>query len=129
MVESWGRGYDKIIEACEETGTALPIVEADFGGLMVRIEESQKFRELRQEHSSLSQDATENATENATEKELLALIAVNPHITQIELANRTKKHRATISRWIKSLKEAGLIERVGSDAKGYWKIAIPDDKE
>jgi ATP-dependent DNA helicase RecG len=133
MVESWGRGYDKIAEACEDANAALPIVEADFGGLMVRIEESQKFSELRMEHSSLSRDATEDVTEDvtesATEKNLLALIAANPHITQIELAKETKRHRVTIARWIKSLKDAGLIERVGSDAKGYWNIIDPDDKK
>ena len=30
--------------------------------------------------------------------------------------------RKTVSLRLKMLKEAGLIERIGSDRKGYWKL-------
>ncbi|WP_243134950.1 winged helix-turn-helix transcriptional regulator [Murimonas intestini] len=30
--------------------------------------------------------------------------------------------RKTVSQRLKELKEKGIIERIGSDRKGYWKI-------
>jgi len=43
-------------------------------------------------------------------------------IRQVELAARAGLHRATVARKLSQLKEAGLIERVGSDRAGYWLV-------
>jgi len=47
MAEGWARGYEKVTEACEKAGAKLPIVEVDYGGLMMRIDESEKYKDLR----------------------------------------------------------------------------------
>jgi predicted transcriptional regulator len=39
-----------------------------------------------------------------------------------ELAEKTGYSTATIKRHIQELKKLGLIERIGSDKIGYWKI-------
>ena len=126
MVESWGRGYEKIAEACESAGAELPIVEADSDGVMVRIVESQKYRELRTERSNLSHanetEETENETEDAVEAIILALVAVNGKTKQSEMAKEAGVHRSTITRKIKSLKDSGRLKRVGSDREGHWSI-------
>lgn len=57
-----------------------------------------------------------------TEKEVLYLLLMNPEYTLINLANKLNLSRKTIAERIKSLKEKGVIERFGSDNKGYWKI-------
>ena len=127
MVESWGRGYDKVIAACERVGAVLPAVEANFGGLMVRIDESPKYQELRLERSDLSQPReTEGETDNETEDDLaaaiLALLTTDGSITQLDLTRKTGRHRSSITRTLKQLKDDGLIERVGSDRAGYWRV-------
>ena len=38
------------------------------------------------------------------------------------LADKLGVSRKTISLKIKSLKEKGILQRIGSDTKGYWKI-------
>ncbi|MCH5179632.1 MAG: HTH domain-containing protein [Erysipelotrichales bacterium] len=43
-------------------------------------------------------------------------------MTVIELMEQLNKSRITILRSIKRLKDFGLIARVGSNKKGYWKI-------
>lgn len=65
-------------------------------------------------------------TEKVTDKEyrILDLLMINPKYTSIELANKISESRKTVSEIIKSLKEKGIIVRVGSDRKGYWKINI-----
>lgn len=59
---------------------------------------------------------------NKTQQEIYNLISSNPHITYLFLANEIKKSEETIRRNIKFLVKNKLIERVGSDKSGYWKI-------
>ena len=57
-----------------------------------------------------------------TEKTVLDCIRDNNFIGVVEIVNRTQKGRNTIMRSIKSLKEKGFIQRIGSDKTGSWKI-------
>lgn len=59
---------------------------------------------------------------NKTQQEIYNLILSNQHITYLFLANEIKKSEETIRRNIKFLVKNKLIERVGSDKSGYWKI-------
>ena len=43
-------------------------------------------------------------------------------ITYNELTQRLRKDRSTIRRNIRKLKEMNIIERIGSDKNGSWKI-------
>lgn len=67
---------------------------------------------------------TENFTENFTEKQkqLIAIVAKNPAITTTEISNLMGCSRTTVSNIISELKKLGVMERVGSDKKGVWKI-------
>ena len=56
------------------------------------------------------------------EMELLALIAVKPTITQVELAEKTGRSLRTIKRKVAVLKEKGYIRRVNGRRNGRWEI-------
>jgi Protein involved in cell division len=62
---------------------------------------------------------SENDTVNDT---VFSLIQQNKNITAIEISERLNLSLSTVKRKIKNLKEQGIIERVGSDKTGYWKI-------
>ena len=128
MVESWGRGYDKVVAACEAVGAVLPTVEADFGGLMVRIDESPRYKALRlarpvQSHETVNETVSETVTttEDLTEA-LLTLLAKDGTATYDDLAARTGRSRSTVARILKQLRSEGRITRVGSDKAGYWQV-------
>lgn len=78
--------------------------------------------------TKISLNGTVNDTVNvgvnlsATEKTVLDCIRDNNFIGVVEIVNRTQKGRNTIMRSIKSLKEKGFIQRIGSDKTGSWKI-------
>ena len=65
---------------------------------------------------------TVNGTVNKTEQSVLELLSVDANITGAELMQKTGKAERTIKRALSALKEKGLIERVGSDKTGHWKI-------
>lgn len=59
---------------------------------------------------------------SVTEQAVLAALKKKERITKVELQKETSFGKSTIDRAIKVLKEKGLIERVGSNKTGYWKI-------
>ncbi len=59
---------------------------------------------------------------SVTEQAVLAALNKKARITKVELQKETSLGKSTIDRAIKALKEKGLIERVGSNKTGYWKI-------
>lgn len=58
----------------------------------------------------------------STQDKILYLIRENPRITQTMMSNELGFARSTISSNLQKLKEKGIIERIGSDRNGYWKI-------
>lgn len=58
------------------------------------------------------------------EQEVLAAIQKDNAVTAASIANQCQVTTRTIERAIKSLKEKGLIERVGSDKTGHWIIKM-----
>ncbi|MDR1572178.1 MAG: winged helix-turn-helix transcriptional regulator, partial [Clostridiales Family XIII bacterium] len=76
--------------------------------------------------SSVTARVTERVTDRVTEKEsgVLALIAQNKSVTQDEMSKKLGVSRKTIAARLKSLKEKGVIRRVGSDIKGHWEIDV-----
>lgn len=59
---------------------------------------------------------------NNTQQHIYDSIVKNPRITYVLLAKEINKSEETIRRNIKYLVDNGLIERVGPDKTGYWKI-------
>jgi Fic family protein len=52
------------------------------------------------------------------------LIKQNNKITAAEISERLHISLSTAKRKIKELKEKGILERIGSDKTGYWRIKI-----
>ena len=62
---------------------------------------------------------TKNDTVNDT---VFSLIKQNKNITAAQISEILKISLSTTKRKIKELKEQKIIERIGSDKTGYWKI-------
>ncbi len=66
---------------------------------------------------------TEKVTD-VTEKRIIELLKDNSKYKTVELAEMLDISRKTVSIKLKNLKEKGIVERVGSDRKGYWNIYL-----
>lgn len=62
------------------------------------------------------------ATVTEKEQQLLNLILEDPAYASQEMADKLSTSRKTVSLRLKKLKEKRVIERIGSDTKGHWKI-------
>ena len=123
FIESWGRGIEKICQTCREDGSPLPIYTIHPGDIMIQFTAA-KDRVVRTSLDRVTERVTEKVTERVTKKErqLLVLLLEDPAYTYTDLAEKLGTSRKTISSRIKTLKEKGILHRVGSDTKGYWKV-------
>ena len=58
------------------------------------------------------------------QEKLLALIKTNPYISISSIANECGMSVKSIRNLIDDLREDRLLERVGPDKGGYWKVLI-----
>lgn len=59
----------------------------------------------------------------SVKSKILQHLKQNSKANYRELAGKTGNSQTTIKRHIQELKKMGIIERIGSDKTGYWKIA------
>lgn len=71
----------------------------------------------------LAKGLVKDLTENQIK--LLELIEANPNLTKEEMAKQVGISTTAIDNNIKTLKEKGLLERVGGRKEGYWQIVKP----
>lgn len=121
-VESYSSGIQRIYNECKENNIKLEFRKEKYGFTVIF------YRKNLDNTIEKSKNVLENVLENVldnisnTEKEILKLIKNMPTITQIQLGKEINLTPRTIRRNIDNLKGKGVIERVGSDKKGYWKI-------
>lgn len=111
-IESWGRGIQKICDACKNLGAEEPEYIVHGEDIMV------KFRAL--ESARVTEKVTENLKED--EKKVVEIVRKNPYATYSDIADILKISRKTASLKIKALKEKDIIVRVGASKNGYWKF-------
>ena len=114
-VETWGRGIEKICEACKKHGVPMPEYTLHLEDIMV------KFTPLGQKNFLKDQNVLINdLLDDSLEKIILLAIRENPHITQAQLATKLNRSDRQIRRVIKELREKEIIERIGSRKSGQW---------
>ena len=118
LVEAWGSGMQRILNGAADY--ELPVPEVEVFDNMFRVYLFRK--KLNYTSESNFNDSMVNDRVNDKVNDLLDILMVNPNYTVTELANIFKISRKTIAARLKDLKEMGVIERVGSARKGYWKI-------
>ena len=121
-IESWGRGIQKICDACKNLGADEPVYILHGEDIMV------KFRALQSaivsdpkvpKHQST---ADFGALDDALVQKILEVLRRKPEISQGEMAEELGTTRRVIQKKMILLKEAGRIERVGGKRYGHWII-------
>ena len=84
--------------------------------------------------TGFGQDGTINGTVNDdmlsnSEKLIMNVISLNSNLTRKEMCEQTNLSLRTVARTLDSLKDKGLIYRVGSDKKGHWEIVEKGAKD
>ncbi len=122
FIESWGRGVEKICNALRAENLPMPEYTVNPGDIMIKFT-GPEDRIIRVT-DRLSDQLSEKLSDKLSDKEKLALelLVEDPGYTSPQIADKMSVSRVSVTKYLKALKERGLIERVGSDRKGYWKV-------
>jgi len=106
-------GVDVMVQACREYGLPDPVLRYDDSGFWV---------EFVGKHM-------EKTTQKTTQK-ILSVLKENPAATRKEIAailgNITEDG---VKYQLSKMKKAGLIERVGADKGGHWRLLGTPDQD
>lgn len=118
-IESWGRGIQKICDACKNLGAKEPEYIVHGEDIMVKFSALQSTEIL----DSKAQDVTKDVAKDISiEVKILTLLKENASITTTEMAKRLSVNRRTIQRGLDALKVKRKIERKGGKRYGYWEV-------
>ena len=133
LIERWGTGMLRIAEMIREAGLGdLEIID---GGTELRFNIYRKHNtgqtpETEQiSGQNVGQTPEANIQEellklSLDEKTVLKVLQTSPQIIVRDIAQQLDFSRSAVSRLMRKLKDKGIIERIGSNRKGYWKIKL-----
>ncbi|MDE7310237.1 MAG: putative DNA binding domain-containing protein [Eubacterium sp.] len=117
-IEAWGRGIQKICEACRELGTPDPeytILGDDLTVKFIALESAKVSETKNPKHQP-------DVLRDVLEDRIVIELQKDASLNQKELAERLKTSVPSIQRAMNSLKEKGRIIRKGGKRYGYWKL-------
>ena len=154
LVEEFGEGVDRMFREMAEAGNPAPeYKQVEF---MLKVRLNSALREENETTGKTGEKSTlkstlessletesgqkkdqgtikwpektgEKSREKSREK-IVELIKLHPEITQSELAAEIHISVKGIEKQIRSLRELGLIRRVGPDKGGHWEVIEQNEK-
>ena len=128
FIESWGRGWQKICDGFKAAGLPKPTIESKQGGVLVTFQRNNV--NLIKLNSTDVHDVAVNVAEELSERQRAIVeiiknnVAVNVAVNTRYLSEKLNVNRKTIQRDIACLQERKLIQWVGADKTGHWKIVV-----
>jgi ATP-dependent DNA helicase RecG len=130
MIESWGRGIERIMEACQAAGTPEPEMRYEPTGLWV------VFDFLPEHSGQGTGEVTEGVTRETpveigetpvetpvkTPDRIIETLRANPQMTMAEVAEELGMSRRAVERATAKLVAEGRLRFVGPRKNGRWEI-------
>lgn len=114
LIESWGRGIEKMKQSCISAGIPLPKYHIKPGDIMVEFQgqqEDEKEAVIPSQHL------------NSTQQKIISMILVDPCMTQKEMATQIGLSSEAIKKNIRILKEKGILIAHGPRRTQIWTIS------
>lgn len=121
-IESWGRGIQKIRDACKKLGADDPEYIVSGGDIMVKFTALQSAKVPDSKTIKHQSTSDFGALDDALVQKILDVLRHKPEISQGEMAEKLGTTRRVIQNKMLLLKDAGCIERKGGKRYGYWEI-------
>lgn len=115
QIESWGRGIERIFEACKTYGCPKPKFNAESIGLWTEF----PFAEKTTVETTVERTVK---TTVKTPERILHQLRQNPNLTLAEVAVLIEKSIRVVEKAASKLKTEGLLEFVGPKKGGRWVV-------
>ena len=121
IVKEHQQEYYNAIAKSDAAGESTVFVEFM---LQCLLEAMDNYDEQDEDTSTEVADKVADKVANKSAQKVLMLLYENGNLTRDELAERVGLSLGGIKKIINSLREGGLIERVGANKNGFWKVNI-----
>jgi ATP-dependent DNA helicase RecG len=121
-IEAWGRGIQRVLNACHEARTPEPRIEVEAGELSVEFPFSAAYVDRM-----AAQETAQETTRETTQEQILSLLREDPTLTRKALADRIGITADGVKYHLDRLRDAGRIRHVGPTKKGRWEVIGPDE--
>lgn len=115
MIEAWGRGIERMIEACSLAKTPKPEFRYEQTGLWTVFH-------YPPEHQTKTPVETPVETPVKTPDRILEVLRVNPNMTLAEVAKAIDKSLRAVERACAKLVKEGRLRYVGPRKGGRWEV-------
>ena len=124
-IESWGRGFDKIMEVCKEEKAPYPVIDTDSRGIMVLCKPCEKYNKLLRDKRGkeiLPNVKLEKLSQEEQDRmaPILKYLDDNSIITNAIGRNLLGKSVATTKRYFNRLCEVGILAQKGAGRSSYY---------
>ncbi|WPJ96584.1 ATP-binding protein [Coraliomargarita algicola] len=121
-IESWGRGIQRIFEACRQGYAPAPVIRLSGHDLWTEFPFSPKYLKLIDASSGekVGEKVGEKLSENR--QKILESIQLDPKVSQKKLAEILGIATKNIETNISYLKQHGYLRRVGPAKGGHWEL-------
>jgi ATP-dependent DNA helicase RecG len=106
---SWGRGIEKITDACKAAGLPEPIIEENSGGVAVELLKVNPETRVK------------------TPEAILQALKEDDSLTLAEVAERAGKSVSAVERAAKKLSDQGKLKYIGPQKGGHWEVIESDE--
>ena len=124
MIEAWGRGIERMMEACAKADVPTPELRYEQCGLWVEFGFSEAYLEATTPKTTqeTAQETTKETAQETTQEMILALLRVTPTMTGKQLAEKIAISESGIKYHLTKLRAEGRIQHVGSTKAGKWEV-------
>lgn len=116
-IESFGSGFKRVYSLCNNEGVTCTYEKTPLGFSFVFLRNSPNLSE-----SAPQKGQPIPVLLTKSEKIVYDLLRADPSLTREELALEVSKTPKTVQRALDGLRKKGLIERIGTNRKGYWEV-------
>ncbi len=126
-IETWGRGIERILSACKDSGSPQPEFRFQANDLWLEFPFSESYLAAIATNSSptrLNEKVGEKVGENLTENQtkILTILAEKPKTPATTLAEQVGISTRKIEENIRKLKALERLRRIGPAKGGHWEV-------
>ena len=122
LVEAWGSGIKRILNAAEEYGLSKPRFQEFDNMFRVELFRSSFPMTNGKENIGEASEVVWRTDLNDTQQKIIKLLSEDHQLSAVKLAEKIGVASRNIENNIKKLKEYGILIRHGTPKSGYWEI-------
>ncbi|MDX8384762.1 MAG: ATP-binding protein, partial [Ghiorsea sp.] len=120
LIESWGRGIERIMQACAKAGVPTPEISSDVNGLWITFHFLSEHQVESTTQSELGEATVETTVK--TPERIIDVLRKNPELSLDEVARHIGKSLRAVERATAKMVKEGRLQFVGPKKGGHWQV-------